>query len=221
VNIKVIYPACESDFSEFIHHPLVMIKETIHLYKHASVHHFRSIGSEEKNKGNVSRLPRNEDQTIFRDSDPITGFILIKEELKNCSCSSLHIRAVAQLQSTEFLSIRDLTDECIPWLVKLRDKCVEQLTNKYEISSSRLECYVSYPPSSFPFHVFFETVQKDLPLPVTTTHYLETIISNLKVIPDYYQKITLTYSLPETDPLLSKLRDAQNNSNKDEYRNND
>ncbi|KFM62970.1 hypothetical protein X975_18404, partial [Stegodyphus mimosarum] len=60
---------------------------------------------------------------------------------------------------------------------------MEQLTSKYEVSPSRLECYVSYPPSSFPFHVFFETVQKDLPLPVTTTHYLETIISNLKLIP--------------------------------------
>ena len=70
---------------------------------------------------------------------------------------------------------------------------------------SKFVCYVCYPPEHFPFHVLFETVEKDNPIPVEKAHNLESVIFNLKIIPDYYKKVTLTYSVSEKGNLLKKI----------------
>ena len=36
-------------------------------------------------------------------------------------------------------------------------------------------------------------------------HFLSTVISNLELVPDYYQRATLTYYVPRDDPLAGKL----------------
>lgn len=73
---------------------------------------------------------------------------------------------------------------------------------------SKFICYVRYPPEYFPFHVLFETVEKDNPISTEKAHHLESVIFNLTLIPDYYQKVTLTYSVSEKDNLLKKLMPA-------------
>lgn len=74
-----------------------------------------------------------------------------------------------------------------------------------------VESYICYPPTSYPFHVIFETVEKDSSLKAEKAYHLETVIANLRLFPEYYHKVTLTYSLAEQGPLLLKFT-ANNHS---------
>ncbi|KAF8782957.1 m7GpppX diphosphatase-like [Argiope bruennichi] len=209
ISVQVIHPATESDFLKFVEVPLIMVNETKDLYESAVLPYFKSVSEKIQDCINNSN---DEDKTIYNDSGESSSFVLLKDDVEKCFCTSTHFRAKAVVSQKDILSLRCLSAANLPFLIKLQKKCLEELSAKYEVPVSKIETYITYPPASFPFHVFFETVEKDSSIPVEKAHSLTTVISNLQLIPDYYQRITLTYSLPESDPLLQSINEHKTNS---------
>ncbi|GBN35562.1 m7GpppX diphosphatase [Araneus ventricosus] len=204
ISMQVIHPATESDFLKFVEVPLVMVNENKDLYESAVLPYFKSISEKSQDYTNNSS---DEDKILYKDSGASNSFVLLKDDVEKCLCTSTHFRAKAVASQKDLLSLRCLSAADLPFLIKLQKKCLEELSAKYEVPVSKIESYITYPPTSFPFHVFFETVEKDSSIPVEKAHSLTTVISNLQLIPDYYQRITLTYSLPESDPLLNSVNE--------------
>ncbi|CAL1271377.1 unnamed protein product [Larinioides sclopetarius] len=204
ISVQVIHPATESDFLKFVEVPLVMINETKDLYESIVLPYFKVISEKSQD---CTKNSSDEDKTLYKDSGESNSFVLLKDDLDKCLCTNTHFRAKAVVSQKDILSLRCLSAADIPFLIKLQKKCLEELSTKYEVPVSKIESYVPYPPTSFPLHVFFETVEKDSLIPVEKAHSLTTVISNLQLIPDYYQRITLTYSLPESDPLLKSINE--------------
>ncbi|GFS28955.1 m7GpppX diphosphatase [Nephila pilipes] len=207
IGVRVIHPASEDDFLKFVDIPLVMVSETKELYEAVTHPYFKTNSQKCKDVTNISS---NENEVIYNDKKE-NSFLLLKDDPENCSCTNTHFRSKAIISRKELLSIRDLTAIDLPLLINLQKKCLEELSVKYNVPTSKIESYVTYPPTNFPLHIFFETVEKDSMIPAEKAHHLETIISNLQLIPDYYQRITLTYSLPEKDTLLKSIMEHTRN----------
>ncbi|XP_054706174.1 m7GpppX diphosphatase-like [Uloborus diversus] len=180
-----------------------MVQETVDFFRSTVEPYFENL-SRRQNYNNMVSSPDFKEKILYTDSDAEVGFILFEEKVENCSCSTKHIKAVSVLKKKEVLSLRDLSHDDIPLLQNMQEKCLAELAKIYSISPSKLESYVLYPPSHFPFHVVFETMDKDSPIPVEKAHHVDTIITNLNLIPDYYQKVSLNYSLFENDSLYKK-----------------
>ncbi|KAG8200590.1 hypothetical protein JTE90_000660 [Oedothorax gibbosus] len=201
IGVQVIFPASENDYSKFIDVPVQMVTETPELYETIVKPYMIKESSQMEDLTSIA----SSDTRIIYNGLRGDGFLLLKDDIERCLCTSTHFRAKAVVSQKEILSLRDLTSDHVSLLSKLRDKCMEELCKKYKVSASMVESYICYPPTAYPFQVVFETVEKDSSLKAEKAYHLETVIANLRLFPEYYQKVTLTYSLPEQDPLLQKF----------------
>ncbi|GIY24513.1 hypothetical protein CDAR_619281 [Caerostris darwini] len=206
ISVQVIHPATESDFLRFIDIPILMVKESKDLYENVILPHIRVIS---KKYEDITTIKSTDPRILYSESNEISAFVLLKDEPENCYCSNTHFRAKAVISQKDLLSLRDLTVSHLPLLIKLQNKCLDQLSYKYGIPAAKIEAFIVYPPSTFPFHVFFETIEKDCKIPAEQAHHLQTVICNLQMMSDYYKKVTLIYSVPEKDPLLKGINDHE------------
>jgi m7GpppX diphosphatase len=93
-------------------------------------------------------------------------------------------------------SLRELRGRHIPMLERLSKQCLQVIRDETGIPVNEIMVYVHYPPSVWQLHVHFahpysQAHHKD----VYRIHSLSTIINNLKIDPDYYQKATLQISV--------------------------
>ncbi|XP_015914215.1 m7GpppX diphosphatase [Parasteatoda tepidariorum] len=201
ISIKVIHPANEKDFSKYVDEPVVMVCEMKILYDRIVAPHFKAMFQQQ------ATIDVNSSNLLFADSSEDTKFVLLKEEMNDCTCANNHVRGKAIIQKPDLLSLRDLTSSEIPLLKKVKKACLEKMSKEYKIPTSQLECYVHYPPQTFPFQIIFESVERHEKIPVGKVHDLDYIISSLQLKPDYYQTVTLSYFISEKDPLARKIKE--------------
>lgn len=113
--------------------------------------------------------------------------------------------------------MRDLTSDHLELLKNIQEKGIQTIEEKYNINKSQLRVYVHYQPSFFHFHVHFTYLKFDAPgINCERSHLLSTIISNIELVRDYYQKATLSFTVRETDHLYEKYEEilkSNKNSN--------
>ncbi|XP_043217681.1 m7GpppX diphosphatase-like isoform X2 [Amphibalanus amphitrite] len=157
---------------------------------------------------NILEHRSEQERIVCEDADPETGFVLVPDlKWDGESLESLYLQALVHRRGLR--SIRDLTADHLPLLRNIRDRGCEAIEKKYGVPASELRVYFHYQPSYYHLHVHFTSVQFDAPgTHVGKAHFLSTVINNLELVPDYYQRATLTYYLPRSDPLADKLRRA-------------
>lgn len=71
------------------------------------------------------------------------------------------------------------------------------------LGARNLRCFVHYQPTYYHLHVHVVHADHELPgMAVGASHLLDDIIENIRAVQrDYYQRRTLTYSVPSTHPL--------------------
>lgn len=74
------------------------------------------------------------------------------------------------------------------------------------MNKSQLRIYLHYQPSMYHLHVHFTYLKYDAPGIFTEkSHMLSNVISNITLLPDYYQKVTLPFVVKESDNLFKIL----------------
>jgi len=105
-------------------------------------------------------------------------------------------------------SIRDLNSTHLPLLKTVYQRGMAAIFEKYNVPASQLRVFVHYQPSYYHFHVHFVHVMYEaIGTSIGKAHLLSDIIDNIEMVPDYYQKKTLYYTLKMNDPLLAKFRE--------------
>ena len=90
----------------------------------------------------------------------------------------------------ELMSIRDLTAEHIPLLNRMLKQAMKTVHETYGIEESHLKAYFHYHPSYWWLHVHI--VHIDMNYGNDERNYaLSTVIENLTIDPEYYQKVKL------------------------------
>lgn len=209
VKVTIIHPATEKHIRKFSAKESVIVNETPQMYKDVLLEHLKESSFNVQWVYNILEHRSETERILCEDADTETGFVLVPDlKWDGESLESLYLQALVHRRGLR--SIRDLTAEHLPLLRNIQTKGTEAIGKKYGVPPSELRVYFHYQPSYYHLHVHFTSVQFDAPgTYVGKAHFLSSVIDNIEMVADYYQRATLTYYLPRNDPLAKKLGHAQ------------
>lgn len=154
---------------------------------------------------NILDHKKESDRIAFEDPCQENGFILLPD-LKWDGKTSETLYLLALIHKRDIKSLRDLTANHLPLLKNIRDKGIDVIQQKYGVKRSQLRIYFHYQPSFYHLHVHFTYLKHEAPgIFCEKSHLLDTVIDNIELMPDYYQRATLSFVLKETDALFEKF----------------
>lgn len=210
LKVTIIYPASEKHIVKFAAQPKYLLEESATDYQTVTLPHLEQEQLSLEWLYNVLEHRKEQDRIVFEDpADDGTGFILLPD-LKWDGKTLEQLYLLALVHPRGIRSLRDLTAAHLPLLRNIRDRGTEAIRERYGIGPDKLRVYLHYQPTFYHLHVHFTFLQHDPPgIQCEKSHLLSTVIGNLELLPDYYQKATLSCVLKETDKLYGKLKAAR------------
>lgn len=111
-------------------------------------------------------------------------------------------------------SIRDLRESHLPLLENIKTKCFKAIKDKFGVDSSEIRAYFHYQPSYYHLHIHFNYLRYDAPgIFCDKAHLLNSVIDNIKLMPNYYERATLSFVARENDKLYHAYQPVLNEQN--------
>lgn len=214
IKTTIIYPATDKHIQKFSVQDTHIIQETPSIYENITLPHLSHEQSQFSLDWvyNILDHKKEVDRIVFEDPCEQNGFVLLPD-LKWDGKTLETFYSIAIIRRKGVKSLRDLTGEDLVLLKNIRDKGVKAIEGKFGLARSKLRIYFHYQPSFYHLHVHFTYLQHEAPgIFCEKSHLLDTVISNIELLSDYYQKATLSFVVSSTDTLWEKLN--ADNSNK-------
>ncbi|XP_058461501.1 m7GpppX diphosphatase [Malaya genurostris] len=212
IKVTIIYPASEKHILKFSAHTRYLVEETAFDYQTVSLPHLKQEQLSLEWLYNILEHRKEKERIVYEDPTEETGFILLPDlKWDGKTLEQLYLLAIVRQRGIK--SLRDLNASHLPLLKNIRDRGIEAIKSRYGIEPDQLRIYIHYQPTFYHFHVHFTYLKHDPPgISCEKSHLLSTVINNLELLSDYYQKVTLSFVAKETDKLYEKLRAARNSS---------
>lgn len=209
IKATLIYPCTEKHIQKYRMQERYIVHETSEDYKLITLPYLEEHQFPLEWVYNLLEHKAEVERIIFEDADPQNGFILASDlKWDGKQLENLYVQAIVKRKGIK--SIRDLTVSHLPLLNNIREKSYLAIKEKFGIDEHKLRAYFHYQPTYYHLHVHFIHVSYDAPgSGVAKAYLLEDVISNIQLVPDYYQRTTLSFILKESDPLLKLLRSSQ------------
>ena len=151
---------------------------------------------------NILEHKQEADRIIFEDPDPEIGFILLPDlKWDGRNVENLYVLAITHKHDIK--SLRDLNASHLPLLRNIRTRAAEVISKRFGLLGSQLRMYCHYQPSFYHLHIHINPVRNDAPgIWCDKSHMLDSVINNLELLEDYYQKATLPCVLYDGNKLL-------------------
>lgn len=201
-RIKFIYPATDVHVAKYEAQTRVMLIETPAHYQAITLPYIQSIPQKRIQwVHNILDGSAEADRVLYHDHDAQMGFVLLPDMKWDGSLETLYWVAIAM--RSDLLSLRSLTGNDCAFLKHLRATIYTNVKEKAGLEPSQLRLFVHYQPSYYHFHVHVTALTfADAPGVVAgQAHLLDTIIDNLELYPDYYQKATIPFVIGERHEL--------------------
>jgi len=144
---------------------------------------------------------------VLEDDDRVNGFVVAPDlKWNGIDVDNLYLQAIVHRR--DIRSVRDLTSEHLQLLEGIRNKVVQFVQEKWGLKKSQLKMYFHYQPSYYHLHVHIVNIKYEAPGLSSTSIDLCSVIDNLKLLPDYYKKVTLPFVRKQNDALYQKYVDA-------------
>lgn len=158
---------------------------------------------------NILEHKQEKDRIVFEDKDLETGFILLPD-LKWDGRNVENLYLLGIVHKHDLKSLRDLNGSHLDLLRNLRQSAKDAISKRYALNPNQLRMYFHYQPSFYHLHVHINPVRNDAPgIWCEKSHMLDTVINNLELLPDYYQRATLPFVLYEGNKLLELYEQEQ------------
>ncbi|XP_039279743.1 transcriptional regulator ATRX homolog [Nilaparvata lugens] len=206
INTTVIFPATDEDVQKYETLPLHIIEETPNQYNNITLPFISTKSSSIKWVRDILNHKSDQDRIIFEDTNPDVGFVLLTDSKWNQK-EILNLCLVAIIHRQNIKSLRDLTAEHLLLLKNIREKATRAINKKYKVEESKLMIYIDYQPSYHHLHINFKYLEADVPgTQAEKSHLLNTVINNIEMVADYYQRCTLSFVVKENDELFSLFK---------------
>ncbi|XP_068153730.1 m7GpppX diphosphatase [Drosophila tropicalis] len=204
VKSTVIYPATEKHIQKYSICQKYLINETPDLYKKLTLPYLLSKADQFSLEWvyNILEHKQETERIVFEDKDPETGFVLLPDlKWDGVNVENLYLLGIVHQHNLK--SLRDLRGSHLPLLRNLRQSSKDAIQKRYGLNPSQLRMYFHYQPSFYHLHVHINPIRNDAPgIWCEKSHMLDTVINNLELMPDYYQRATLPFVLYEGNKLL-------------------
>jgi m7GpppX diphosphatase len=203
-RVKVICPATETHILKYETQARIMYVETPSLYQQVTLPYIKSIPEKRIQwVKNILDGSAEAERVIHHDHDPETGFVILPDMKWDGHVETLYWVAITM--RSDILSVRSLEGKHVGLLKKIRDTAYKLVKERTNLLPEQLRLFVHYQPSYYHFHVHITAVSfADAPGVVTgQAHLLDSVIDNLELYPDYYQRVTLPCVLGERHPLIT------------------
>ena len=207
VKTTVIYPATEKHIEKYSIRQRYLITETPALYENLTLPHIESSQFSLEWVFNILEHKQETERIVYEDTDNKIGFILLPDlKWDGRNLDTLYLLALTHQRGLK--SLRDLTDEHLPLLRNIRTKVGTEIERKYGIPAAQLRLYIHYQPSFYHLHVHVNPIRNDAPgIWCDKSHMLDTVINNIELMSNYYQRCTLPFVVFDGDKLLEKYEE--------------
>eukprot|EP01084_Bolivina_argentea_P184558 318313_1 len=198
-----------------------IIRETPEMYKNITLPYIQSIPTNDIQwVYDILDEKREANGIIAVDYDVEYGFVSVpdskwkshpkvdtisKSEWKLNESISTSLYLLCIVRNKEIKSLRDLKGKHIKLLQNLLNKTIKAIKNIYNVNKNELRIYVHYPPQYWHFHIHFTCLAVDYGINIGKSIFLEDIIQNLKMDPNYYQKTNISCLVFKGNSLADKL----------------
>lgn len=207
-KVNLIYPATEIHIKKYSQQQLHVVRETPEIYREATAPFIETQkGDRIQWVHNILFHGKEADSVLYHDKDPESRFVLLPDmKWDRISMNALYLMAI--VQRTDISSVRDLNSTHIQFLEDLQAKVKKVGSEKYGVPEDEFRVFIHYQPSYYHFHI--HAVRVTHPglgdgINIGRAILLDDVIQNLQLVPDYYQKCSLTYVLGENHKLWDVL----------------
>ncbi|XP_055620848.1 m7GpppX diphosphatase [Toxorhynchites rutilus septentrionalis] len=216
LKVTIIYPASEKHILKYSSQTRYLVEETAKDYQTVTLPHLEQEQLSLEWLYNILEHRKEQERIVFEDPSDELGFILLPD-LKWDGKTLEQLYLLALVRQKGIKSLRDLTATHLPLLRNIRDCGTKAISERFGIASNLLRIYLHYQPSFYHLHVHFTYLKHDPPgIQCEKSHLLSTVIENIELLTDYYQKVTLSCVLNERDKLYEKLVAAKNSTEEPE-----
>ncbi|EDV43778.1 uncharacterized protein Dana_GF18649 [Drosophila ananassae] len=202
VKSTVIYPATDKHIEKYSICQKYLIRETPELYEKITLPYLTESQFSLEWVYNILEHKQEKERIVFEDDDAETGFILLPD-LKWDGRNVENLYLLGIIRKHDIKSLRDLNGSHLNLLRNLRQSSKKAIRERYGVNPNQLRMYFHYQPSFYHLHVHINPVRNDAPgIWCEKSHMLDTVINNLELLPDYYQRATLPFVLYEGNKLL-------------------
>ncbi|XP_001359051.3 m7GpppX diphosphatase [Drosophila pseudoobscura] len=202
VKSTVIYPATDKHVEKYSICQKYLIRETPDLYESTTLPYINLSQFSLEWVYNILEHKKETERIVFEDNDPETGFILLPDlKWDGRNVENLYLLGIVHKHNIK--SLRDLNGSHLPLLRNMRQSAKDAISKRYGLNPNQLRMYFHYQPSFYHLHVHINPIRNDAPgIWCEKSHMLDTVISNLELLPDFYQRATLPFVLYEGNKLL-------------------
>jgi m7GpppX diphosphatase len=190
---NIICPASEEDIIKYSPQENINMSEPIEYYYKYSVPFIQD--SILNNKPDLSWIHRiligESEQNRILYNDPI-DFVFVKG-FKWLSENTTDFSGLVIVRAKELYLLRDINGDHIELLEKIRMIIYQTVYEKYKLSYEKLRIFIHYHPTFYHFHIHVNVITNSQGWDAGRCHMLDTIISNIKINPNYYQLCTLNF----------------------------
>ncbi|KAI6208398.1 M7GpppX diphosphatase [Aphelenchoides besseyi] len=199
-----IYPATDKHIEKYRFKPMHLLFETPDDYKNITLPFIQDGQFSIDWVYNILDGKKEQDTVILKDEDKEIGFVLARDlKWTGDVIEQLYYQAIVVRRDLK--SIRDLTERELPLLKNILKKSIDAIFQKHGVPESRLKIHFHYYPSYYHLHVHFQYIGAEVSQPFV---YLQQAIANIELIPDYYQRATLSCVIKEGQPLFELFKKA-------------
>ncbi|KAF9407825.1 hypothetical protein HW555_012281, partial [Spodoptera exigua] len=203
VKTSIIYPATEKHIAKFSQQELHIVLETPELYQKLTLPHLEKEQFNLQWVYNILEGKSEQDRVVYDNKCEKDGFVLVPDlKWDGLTKETLYLLAIVRRRGIK--SLRDLDDSHLPLLKRVRDEGKKKIFEKYNVPASQLRVYLHYQPSFYHLHIHFTYLRHEAPgIYAEKSHLLDTVIDNIEMKPDYYQKATLPFTIREMDNIFN------------------
>ncbi|XP_037875702.1 m7GpppX diphosphatase [Bombyx mori] len=203
VKTTIIYPATDKHIAKFSQQEVHIVLETPELYKKLTLPHLEKEQFNLQWVYNILEGKSEQDRIVHDNKSEKEGFVLLPD-LKWDGLTKETLYLLAIVRQRDIKSLRDLDEQHLPLLKRIRDEGKKTILEKYQVPGSQLRIYLHYQPSFYHLHIHFTYLRHEAPgIYAEKSHLLDTVIDNITMMPDYYKKATLPFTIREMDSIFN------------------
>lgn len=206
IKVTLIHPATEKHLEKHSVARMLMVDETPALYQNALLPYVAEKRFNHEWVYNILEHRSEAERIVYEDKDDQSGFVIVPDlKWDGVNLASLYLMAIVRRR--DLASIRDLNESHLPLLRNISSNGIDAVLKRYGLHRCDIRAYFHYLPSYYHLHVHITAVNFDAPgRHVGRAHLLSTVINNIELMSDFYQRATLSYFIRDIDSLVQYYR---------------